>query len=190
MTAAAAKCVPLPLLDSIRIASPCPMKWEEMRAIDDEDGERRRFCDHCSLHVHNIAGLTRSEAERMLHEAAGGRVCVRLFRRTDGTILTRDCPVGRAALHRRAMARVVQGVGFIACSFIAAVSWARTGGKELSSVRMRAMQPFESVAAWIHGRPVQVQTFPVMGDVCYPVPPPANAGGARLLGPTDTGGTQ
>jgi hypothetical protein len=162
--------IALPLLDTIRIASQCPMKWEEMRTADDEGGERRRFCDHCSLHVHNIAGLTRSEAERMLHEAAGGRLCVRLFRRTDGTILTRDCPVGRAALHRRAMARVVRGIGFVACCLAAGLAWATSGGQGFSRARLRTMQPFESVAAWIHGRPPQVLMPPIAGDVCMPAP--------------------
>ncbi|HVR40948.1 MAG TPA: carboxypeptidase-like regulatory domain-containing protein, partial [Thermoanaerobaculia bacterium] len=31
-----------------------------------------------------------------------GRVCARLYRRADGTVLTRDCPTGLRALRRRA----------------------------------------------------------------------------------------
>lgn len=147
----AARQFALPLLDSVRIASPCPMRWEDMRPADGER-DRRRFCDHCSLHVHNIAAMSREEAESLLRasidSSGSGSICLQLYRRADGTILTRDCPVGRAALHRRAAARVVRMVGFAACVLAAGIAWASSGSRP----RLRTLQPFEAVATWIHGK--------------------------------------
>lgn len=82
-------------LDSIRIASPCRANWGEMYG-----NERRRFCSECKLNVYNLSDMTRQEAETLLINTEG-RLCVRFFRRRDGTVLTRDCPVGWKAVRRR-----------------------------------------------------------------------------------------
>jgi hypothetical protein len=65
---------------------------------------RVRFCDHCQLNVYNIAELSRAEAEKLI-ASTEGRLCARLFRRADGTVLTKDCPVGLRALRRRVAKR-------------------------------------------------------------------------------------
>jgi len=88
------------LLDSISIASPCSADWNQM-----EGDARRRFCASCKLHVHDLSGMTAAEATALLRTAGQGRVCVRLFRRADGTVLTRDCPVGLGQKLRAAWAR-------------------------------------------------------------------------------------
>jgi hypothetical protein len=82
-------------LDHLRIASPCPVGWEQMSGDD-----RVRFCEQCSLRVYNISAMTRSEAEALIANTEG-RICARLFRRSDGTIITKDCPVGLRAIRRR-----------------------------------------------------------------------------------------
>jgi hypothetical protein len=82
-------------VDRLRIASPCPANWEQMSGDD-----RVRFCDLCNLHVYDISRLTRREAESLIVNTEG-RICARLFRRIDGTIITRDCPVGLRAIRRR-----------------------------------------------------------------------------------------
>jgi hypothetical protein len=83
-------------LEQVRVAAPCPADWEKM--VGDE---RMRYCDQCSLHVYNLSGMTRREAEALV-TSSEGRLCVRFYRRPDGTILTRNCPVGLNALKRRA----------------------------------------------------------------------------------------
>jgi hypothetical protein len=83
-------------LDNIRVASPCAADWNEMLG-----DERKRFCSECSLNVYNLSGMTRGEAENLLLTSEG-RVCVRFYRRGDGTILTKDCPVGWQMVKRRA----------------------------------------------------------------------------------------
>ena len=66
--------------------------------------DRARFCSLCSLQVYNIAELTRKQAAALI-SASEGRICGRLYRRSDGTIVTKDCPVGLRAIRRR-VARV------------------------------------------------------------------------------------
>jgi carboxypeptidase family protein len=82
-------------IDRLRIATPCPVGWEQMTGDD-----RVRFCDHCQLNVYNISALSTLEAETLI-ASTEGRICARLFRRADGTILTKDCPVGLRVLRLR-----------------------------------------------------------------------------------------
>jgi hypothetical protein len=83
------------LLRRARIASPCTASWEGM-----EGDERVRFCRQCNLHVYNVASLTSAEAGSLISRTEG-RLCARLYRRPDGTVLTSDCPKGLAAARRR-----------------------------------------------------------------------------------------
>jgi len=83
-------------LEHVKVAAPCPADWSKM--VGDE---RMRYCDQCSLHVYNLSGMSRREAEGLV-ASAEGRLCVRFYRRPDGTILTQNCPVGLSALKRRA----------------------------------------------------------------------------------------
>lgn len=82
-------------LNKIKIASPCQMNWNDMLREADENGrsDRTRFCQTCSKNVYNISAMAKEEAEQFLTEVQG-KVCVRLYRRRDGTIITDDCPVG------------------------------------------------------------------------------------------------
>jgi hypothetical protein len=92
----------LPILDDIRIASPCNADWDDM--VGDE---RSRFCGKCEKNVYNLSALSRIEAETLVNSTEG-RMCVRFFERADGTILTADCPVGveKKRLRARIWARI------------------------------------------------------------------------------------
>lgn len=83
-------------LNNIKIASPCQADWNAM--IGDE---RKRFCGDCQLNVYNLSGMSRAEAEQLLINSEG-RLCVRFYKRADGTILTQDCPVGWQVIKQRA----------------------------------------------------------------------------------------
>lgn len=84
------------LLRRLRVASPCTVAWEGMTG-----DERVRFCTQCSLHVYNISEMTAGEVRSLIADS-GGRFCGRLYRRADGTVITRDCPTGLRAVRRRA----------------------------------------------------------------------------------------
>ena len=84
----------IPLLDQVRVAAPCPANWNEMVG-----GDRVRYCRSCEKNVYNLSEMSRSEAEKLLqtHE---GKMCVRYYRRTDGTIMTNNCPVGLRTIRK------------------------------------------------------------------------------------------
>lgn len=101
-------------IDNIRIATPCPATWERMAG-----DERVRHCSLCALNVYNFAELTRTEIVDLLQRTEG-RVCARLFRRADGTLLTRDCPTGLQRIRARVsrwrsalMAALLSASGFV-----------------------------------------------------------------------------
>jgi hypothetical protein len=101
----------LNVLNDLRIASPCPATWDAMQG-----DERVRFCDSCSKHVYNISNLTAQAAVSLIRESEG-RLCVRLYRRKDGTVLTADCPVGlRSAVRRRLIRLLTAGV--VVCAMV------------------------------------------------------------------------
>lgn len=82
-------------LDHVRIAAPCKADWQQMIGTD-----RVRFCGQCNLNVYNLSSMTKTGAESLIAQTEG-RLCVRFYRRTDGSILTRNCPVGLRAIRRR-----------------------------------------------------------------------------------------
>ncbi len=76
------------LLDSIMIAAPCSMGWDEMQGDD-----RVRLCGGCNKNVYNTSAMTASEVSKLLSKD-GPLPCLRIYRRADGTLITRDCPNG------------------------------------------------------------------------------------------------
>jgi hypothetical protein len=85
----------LPVLDNLRVASPCTADWNQMTGDD-----RARHCGDCQKSVYNLSGMTRDEAEALLIEK-NGDLCVRYFQRHDGTILLADCTIGVKRRQRR-----------------------------------------------------------------------------------------
>jgi hypothetical protein len=75
----------LDVLESIGVASPCEVPWEQMSGTD-----QVRWCGQCRQKVYNLSAMSREEAVAFV-EGHQGKVCVRFFRRKDGTILTADC---------------------------------------------------------------------------------------------------
>ena len=70
-------------LQRLAVKSPCSQDWNSMIGND-----RVRFCEHCSLHVHNISEMTRAEALRLAHRS-NGRLCVRYLTNAQDSIVTR-----------------------------------------------------------------------------------------------------
>jgi len=84
-----------PPLGRIRIAAPCNAEWKWMYGND-----RVRFCGQCSQNVFNLSAMTTGEAEDLIRQTEG-TLCVRFYRRRDGSILTRNCTVGLQAVRDR-----------------------------------------------------------------------------------------
>jgi hypothetical protein len=100
----------LPVLDNIRVATPCSADWAKMTGDD-----RARACADCNKSVYNISDLTRDEAQALIIEKEG-KLCVRYFQRADGTILLKDCSIGVGRKRKRRLiaagaAALLAGVG-------------------------------------------------------------------------------
>jgi hypothetical protein len=85
------KPAPPPLL----IAKPCPKSWGEM-----EGDAKRRFCEHCNLHVHNLSEMSAGERETFVEES-GGKACIAYVLRADGTMVTTTWRTRMSAAFRR-----------------------------------------------------------------------------------------
>lgn len=153
-------------LENVRIATPCHADWDDMAGDD-----RVRFCGRCEKNVYNLSAMTRQEAEALV-AARQGRMCVRLYQRSDGTVLTSDCPVGvaRQRLRQRVWARLSGAAASAMLLVGLAGSRARA---DLAVDGNKAQKPHVRVAM---GEPVAVAPppQPLMGKIAMPQPPKAN----------------
>ncbi|MBI3549635.1 MAG: hypothetical protein HY078_11395 [Elusimicrobia bacterium] len=126
-------------LDDIRIASPCTVSWNSM-----EGDDRSRFCHQCRLNVFNLSSMTREEAERLI-ESRQGKVCVRLYRRPDGTVLTQDCPVGLKAIRLRVAKFAAFAAGVLGMLGFGAFRWTRYLDRSTPTMGLIAMPATEMI---------------------------------------------
>jgi hypothetical protein len=82
-------------VDELRVASPCSIEWSAMSGDD-----HARMCGVCDKHVYNLSILSREEGNQLIREKEG-KLCVRYYRRFDGTVLTADCPTGLRMVKRQ-----------------------------------------------------------------------------------------
>jgi hypothetical protein len=103
-------------LDSIELKVRCHVAWESMTG-----DERMRHCSDCRLKVYNLSEMTREEALSFLNRSEG-RVCIRYYKRPDGTVVTRDC---RQVVAQRARRKTIVGSAIAAALVILATmgSW-------------------------------------------------------------------
>jgi len=158
----------LPMLDDVKIASPCSESWDAMKGDD-----KSRYCGKCAKNVYNLSAMTREEAELLMLDREG-ELCVRLYRRKDGTVLTQDCPVGVQRKRLRLVGVLAIGGGLAAT--LAGFGAYRTLHPEAqlpvgpcdTPVAMGAIPPLEPSAVPAEEPPVP----PAMGTVAPPKPPP------------------
>lgn len=149
------------LLDRVRVASPCNARWEDMTGDD-----RSRFCKHCSKHVFNLSALSRAEAGSLVREKEG-KFCARFYRRSDGRMLTGNCPVGQGIRRRRTfkfMAAVLGMMALMTTAIVAGVG-PRNGPRG----------PFaQKLDGWIYDLKVRLGILKppmLMGEIVLPIPP-------------------
>jgi len=144
---------PLPLLDQVRVASPCKADWNEMLG-----DERVRYCLGCEKNVYNLSSMQREDAEALLRERLGNELCVRFYQRADGTILTQDCPEGVKKKRRKKLALAVAGAGAMAAAAATMFFKSTCVQGERGPVAGAAMYPIEPT--------------PMMGEIADPTPTP------------------
>ena len=136
-------------LDHISVAAPCNVGWDNMVGT-----ERVRFCGECSLNVYNLSAMTKNEAELLISQTEG-MLCVRYYRRADGTILTKNCPVGVQALKRR-LSRIAGASVSAVLSFFAGIL-------AVTGLRERPLNPGATQGAMIGVSKKQPETNITMG---------------------------
>jgi hypothetical protein len=100
------------------LEKPCPVKWESM--IGDE---KRRYCEHCQLHVHNLSAMTTSERDELLAPGAE-RKCISYLTCEDASV-----PAGKARLKLQSLSRLPQWLAAIIAIFASSCTqYYRTGG--------------------------------------------------------------
>lgn len=140
---------PFPL-ELIEVATPCHASWGAMTG-----DYHSRFCGECQRHVYNLSEMTRAGAEALIREKEGS-LCVRFYRRADGTVLTADCPVGLAAVRRKAfrLAGVLVGavLGLIGSFFVIPALF----GENRGSASLRTIEPFSTLLNYFDPQPTCV----------------------------------
>jgi hypothetical protein len=125
----------LAVLNDTRIASPCNVSWDGMKGDD-----KVRFCPDCALNVYNLSAMDVEEAAEVL-ASTEERLCLRFYRRADGTILTRDCPVGAQTREQRRVNRVWEAVTAAGLSgIIATIAFPTQGAYARPAAQRRALQ--------------------------------------------------
>lgn len=97
-------------LSRMGVAAPCTSSWDKMTG-----DETVRFCHECKLNVYNISSMTERDAEELIRQKEG-KLCVRFYRRKDGTVLTDNCPVGLRRIRnfgRKVAAVVALGISWL-----------------------------------------------------------------------------
>ena len=128
-------------LDSLTIPSPCTADWNSMVGND-----QVRFCEHCSLEVHNLSLMTRNQAQRLVARS-NGRLCVRYHHDSAGKPLT--LPV-RQKLHRinRRVSRIAAGAFTATLSVTSAMAQNSESSQAGNLNPPHATQPD---ARWVRG---------------------------------------
>ncbi len=152
------------IINNLKIASPCHASWEGM-----EGDDRSRHCGACNKKVYNIAEMTRDEALSLIQENEG-RLCLQLYRRSDGTVLTKDCPVGVRAVRRK----LAYALSCSVMIFFSIQALALRGGKDPTAT-IGGIQIHS--AAWRSRQPKAVQKLLNMID-----PLPATPVGGVMVG--------
>lgn len=147
------ECTDDALVQKLSIAAPCDVPWDSM-----EGDERTRFCGQCKLNVYNIAEMSTKDAAAMVRKAEG-RLCLKLYRRADGTVITDNCPVGLRKIRNR-MKRVAAAV-LMSLAWVGLISSAQAQGLVGAPVEVRYGVPIVEPIDPRYGLTGEVGNLPV-----------------------------
>jgi hypothetical protein len=100
-------------LANLQLSSACPLAWSGMA-----ERSTGRFCSRCERTVHDTTAMSRSELTELLESHSGRRLCVRICRLLDGSLVTNDHPMAPRRRPRPG-GRLVAALGLVgitACS--------------------------------------------------------------------------
>jgi hypothetical protein len=151
----------LPLLQKLQIASPCHEKWDAMRGDD-----RARHCGKCDKVVYDLSAISAAEAEALL--ASRGELCVRFYRRADGTVMTSDCPEGARRRRRRRLVVAVAVAGLSAAAGAVSFHFMTRDVGPMGKMVPASQEPIDTTTGVLVATPQPPPAPPVV----YQGPPP------------------
>ena len=178
------ECVPQELLgfslEQMSVPVPCTVAWESMTG-----SEQVRHCAQCQQQVFNISAMVRKDAEEFLQASRisggdgqdQGRLCVRFYRRPDGTVITRDCFALRRAFRTGSMWMVGMLAGLLLV-VPGIFGWSRKSDGSSIWPRICEHEPFRTLFG--------PRSSPVMGDMA-PLAPVRVAPPPTYLPPIQSG---
>ena len=156
--------------------------------------EHARFCGQCQKNVYNLSAMTREQIETLIREKEG-KFCGRFYRRTDGRLLTADCP----SRVRRIRAHLAK-IGGALCALVLSVigcsprQTSQNGGGKSGEILMGdvamptpvcATNPTPATMGFV-ALPQQTPATNVpviMGKIALPMPqPPSHTNAPVLMG--------
>lgn len=174
--------------NDLPIADPCNADWE---AMTPEGG--RRFCAHCSRHVHDLSSMREGEARALL--AASSKLCVRYTVGGDGMIRFQPEPRPTLVALRRGRPAEVAGAGAfgragVAAALLAACTPHDPGGGEapVSSAADGEQEVVGGPTVIPYAPPppappsIPVTPHVKMGDIAGPSIPPPSPPPRKLMG--------
>ena len=125
---------PKNFLNNMTIPSPCTADWSSMIG-----NEQVRFCEHCSLEVHNLSRMTRNQAERLVARS-NGRLCVRYHYDPADRALNSTVPQKLHHISRR-VSRIAAGAFSATLSITSAVAQNSTSSQTPNVATATVTQP-------------------------------------------------
>lgn len=146
-------------LDIVDVKKPCHVSWSGMA------GEGRvRECGKCEKSVYDLSSMTREEAEALIAKSEG-RVCIRFYRRADGTVVTSDCS---AASWRSRAGRAMAAMVFLAGGLFGFV---RLHAATLDASDGKEKSPGQTISRWVNSSWNATPTpYPMKGEMVMVTP--------------------
>lgn len=97
--------------EDIAIESPCGMDWDGMKPSD----IKKRFCDACKMHVHDLSTMTKREAKDLLASDRTEGLCVRYLHDAGGEVVFSDSLVRAKRFVAAAAVAIALPMSLTAC---------------------------------------------------------------------------
>ena len=173
----------LPVVSTL-IAAPCEVPWDTMTG-----DHRTRHCAACKRDVHNLSAMTSAEIEVFVGALAPSPIdghvpCISVFQRTDGTILTADCPVGLSARRRRSLLIATLSVGSVALLAMSGLATRGLDHRQTVAAADGSASYVEPPPVFVPARPVAIYPWPPVALLVVVAPPTTGGrgGGVRMAG--------
>ncbi len=101
-------------LPQFEIRKPCHENWDAMTGDGASQADKKRHCAMCEKSVFNLSEMTRAEVNGVL--SSNESVCVRMQKRADGSIVTKQSSPGLFSRVSAVLVSVVASLTLAGCA--------------------------------------------------------------------------